>query len=94
MRFVSTILLAILLIILIGLACVNAKEVTINYYIGETNIAVSMLVAVSLVVGCSIGLLFAFFVFLKQKKYQYGLKRQVRRLENELANLRSMAIKD
>jgi uncharacterized membrane protein YciS (DUF1049 family) len=94
MRFISTLLVAVLSIALMALACINAEMITVNYYIGTAKMPMSMLCALVFVFGCFICLLLTLFVYLKQKKYQFSLKRRIQLLEKELANLQSSPTKD
>lgn len=94
MRFISAILLLAFFIVLIALACVNAETVTINYYFGKIQIALSFAIGLSVVIGFLIGLSIVLIVYLRQKSQQLKLKQQLKKLKKELDTLRVIIAKD
>ena len=94
MRIIGYIFIFLLLFVFIAFACVNASDVTLNYYFGQLIAPLSQVLALTFAAGCAIGMLFSGVVYLKQKKKQYQLKQQLRKIEEEVKNLRTLPVKD
>lgn len=94
MRIFSTII--VLAIILIGLtfAILNSSPVVLNYYFGQSEISLSLLLASTLGFGAAIGLLLFSPTFFKLKKGNLVLKHRIKQVEKEVENLRAIPIKD
>jgi putative membrane protein len=85
-----------ILILLLGLsfACLNADPVTINYYIGQSKIPLSLLLVMAFCGGVFLGLSMAIIKWIKLKRQNAQLCYRVKIAEQELANLRVMPLKD
>ena len=94
MRIITYIIL--LLIVLLGLtfAGLNADPVTLNYYIGSSNISLSLLLVCTLGFGALVGILVALVPLIRARQKNSKLKQKVQSIEQEVANLRSIPIKD
>jgi putative membrane protein len=86
----------ILLIILLGIsfASLNAEKVTVHYYLGVSNIPVSLLVVITLVIGILIGFFAGLIFYFKAKRANSRLKKRMKMAEKEIANLRAIPLKD
>ena len=71
MRIFSYILILVILIIGITFAILNHAPVTINYYVGQRTLPLSLLLTFSFVIGCLLGLLVGFWILLKTKIKNY-----------------------
>lgn len=91
-----TFFLAIIATIVLGVtfALLNAESVAINLYVGEYTLPLPILLLMTLGVGICIGLVFASFIFLRQKAENYRLRHRVRIIEKEVDNLRALPLKD
>ena len=94
MRLISYLLLAVIVILGITFAGLNAEQVTINYYIGKHDLPLSLLLVFTFVIGCLIGLIGGIMLYLKQKAKNYKLRHHIRVVEKELSNLRTIPVKD
>ncbi|MAT50418.1 MAG: hypothetical protein CMK32_04445 [Porticoccaceae bacterium] len=94
----SRILSAIALVLLIGVGItftvLNPQQVTLNYLLGSLQLPLAVLVVLVLAVGAVLGLLVAGFMILRLKRENRKLRRGTRLAEQEVANLRSLPIKD
>lgn len=94
----SRILSAIALVLLIGVGItftvLNPQQVTLNYLLGSLQLPLALLVVLVLAVGAVLGLLVAGFMILRLKRENRKLRRGTRLAEQEVANLRSLPIKD
>ncbi len=94
MRIIGWFFLLILLLVLVAFATLNATTVSLNYYFGEAQLSLPILMALTFALGCFIGLLFAGLVFLKQKKRQFQLKQQIKTLQADAEKLAASALQD
>lgn len=94
MRMVTYVILALLLLVGITFACLNADPVLINYYFGKRTMPLSLLVVLTFTLGCLLGLLVGCIMTLKQKSKNYRLQHRIKIAEKELANLRTIPLKD
>jgi len=94
MRIFSYLVLLIILLIGVTFACLNAAPVTLRYYIGESNFPLSLLLAFTLIVGVILGLVVAGITYIKLKTQNIRLNQRVKFAEQEVANLRSIPLKD
>ena len=94
MRIVTYIL--ILLIILLGVtfAGLNAEPVMLNYYVGNAKLPLSLLLVLSLIIGCILSLIASLIVYIRLKTDNHRLRQRLKVVEAELANLRTIPLKD
>lgn len=73
----------LLLILLLGLsfAALNATLVSINYYLGISNIPLSLLLVYVLGLGILLGLLTTVFPLLKLKRENHSLKKTLKKTD-------------
>lgn len=84
MKIISYLFLMIIIVLGFTFACLNADAVNINYYIGSTSIALSMLLLMTLVVGMIISFLISLTWVFKLKRKLYHSRHQMKKLEQEL----------
>lgn len=94
MKIITYIILIILLILGVTFAGLNAEPVLINFYIGKHMVPLSLLLVLTFAIGCVLGLIVGLFMYLKQRTKNYRLKSRVKLAEKELANLRTIPLKD
>ena len=84
----------IIAIIVFGLgiifAYINAETVTFHYYIGQRDLPLSLLLVLALLFGALLGISVSGWVYLKQKKQNWRLKRQLRHAEKQLAESQNL----
>lgn len=88
--------LLLLIIVLLGtlFATLNAQTVVLNYYFGEAQLALSLLLIYTLVVGIGFAVFLAAWPVIACKRQQFHLKRRLKQMEKELENLRTMPVRD
>jgi len=88
--------IALLLLILLGItfAGLNADPVVINYYIGSSQLPLSLLLVMALVGGGLLGLLVSLILYIRLKSANLRLRQRLRLIEEEVANLRTIPLKD
>lgn len=90
MRIISYIFLTIIVVLGFTFACLNAEAVNINYYIGSTTMALSMLLVMTVVIGMIIGFLVSLGWIFKLKRKVYHCRHQVKQLEQELIHSKNV----
>jgi putative membrane protein len=89
-------LVFILLLIGFGLsfALLNAGLVTLDYYLGTTELPLSMALLLALVIGAILGLIAATAVLIRHKREASRLRRRLSQAEKELSELRKLPLRD
>lgn len=94
MRLLKFIFIAIIALFGISFACLNAQPVQINYFIGNVQIPLSLLLAITLIVGSFLGLLAMISLYFNQKTNNLRLDHRLKLAEKEITNLRTIPLKD
>lgn len=94
MRFLYFLFLFFILIILIGLAVSNSQLVNLNFYFTSLSLPLSLAMALAIVLGCLIGFLCCLKTIIRSKYQARSLRKQISIANKEIANLRSIPIKD
>ncbi|MDT8384935.1 MAG: LapA family protein [Gammaproteobacteria bacterium] len=86
----------LLLVSLLGLtfALMNAENVQLDYYFGSVQAPLSLLMVVALIVGAGCGVLASLGIVLGLKRELAKLRKSNKLAEQEVANLRSLPLKD
>ena len=86
----------LLFIILLGItfAYLNAEPVIINYYIAKVSLPLSLSLVLTLLLGCLLGLISCLCLYVKQRRLLNHMRKRADIAEKELANLRTMPLKD
>jgi lipopolysaccharide assembly protein A len=94
MRCITYLFLVVLFILGLIFAGLNADLVSVNYYFGTKQVALSLLTLLSFVLGGLLGLLTAFITYIKLKYANRRLRHRLNLVEKELSNLRALPFKD
>lgn len=94
MRILTYLFLIVLILFAFTFAVLNAEPVSINYYLGKTQLPLSLLLILSFILGGLFGLLTAFTIYVKLKYTNRRLKHRLKLVEEELINLRALPLKD
>ncbi|GAB4392206.1 MAG: LapA family protein [Gammaproteobacteria bacterium] len=94
MRILTYILLLILMVFGVTFAFLNAQPVEVNYYLATRHIPLSLLLVWVLGSGMLLGFLACFPMYLKQRRSTSKLKKRLKLVEKEIANLRAIPLKD
>ena len=86
----------VLLVLVAGLSfgVLNAQAVPLHYYLGSTEVPLSLALAVAFAVGVLVGLLACTGALLRQRREIARLRKAMRTAEQEVENLRTMPIRD
>jgi lipopolysaccharide assembly protein A len=93
MRVFSYAVLLIIMILGLVFAILNSGQVVFNYYLGTTQISLSLLLVFTLGFGIFLGFIFTVISVIRLKKDKYRLKSKIKDIEKELENLRTLPIK-
>ncbi|MBI5448604.1 MAG: LapA family protein [Gammaproteobacteria bacterium] len=94
MRLLKLVLILLMALLGVSFACLNAQPVLINYYIGNSLIPFSLLLVFALILGSLLGALALFMLYLRQKTLTLRLQHRLKLAEKELANLRTLPLKE
>ncbi len=94
MRIITYVLLIAIILLGISFAVLNPDIVNFNYYIGHRAYPLSLLLVMTFVLGCILGLLVGFFLLIKLKIKTYKLQTQLKVAEKEIVNLRAIPLQD
>lgn len=94
MRIISFILIILIILLGVSFALLNSTSVSVNYYIGQRTLPLSLLIVYVFVIGCLVGLLVASWVILKSKVKIRRLRKRLELAEKEVQNLRAIPLQD
>lgn len=93
-RIVTFILLLLVSLLGLSFALMNAETVQINYYLGNFQAPLSLVVVIAIIVGACLGVLASTGIVLKQKRELARLRKSNKLAEQEVSNLRVLPLKD
>ncbi len=93
-RLLAYVVLVVLVLLGLAFAVVNAKPVELNYFLGTREVPLALTLVLTLAFGALTGVLFSLGLVIRLKRETLQLRRQVRLAEQEVANLRSIPLKD
>jgi len=93
-RIVSYFFLLIIVLFGMTFATLNSESVTINYYLGESTLPLSLLLVLMFAFGCLIGMIVGFWLLIKAKLLNYRLQQRLNLAEKEIENLRAIPLQD
>lgn len=94
MRFLKSLFITLIALFGITFACLNAQPTLINYFIGNTQLPLSLLLAITLILGSFLGILAMISLYFHQKTQKLRLEHRLKLAEKELTNLRAIPLKD
>ncbi|MBX3708835.1 MAG: LapA family protein [Gammaproteobacteria bacterium] len=94
MRIVSYFFLLVIVLFGMTFATLNSESVTINYYLGQSTLPLSLLLVLAFALGCLIGMMVGFWLLIKAKLLNYRLRQRLTLAEKEIDNLRAIPLQD
>jgi putative membrane protein len=94
MKLIGFVILLLIIVLGVTFSMLNAETVHFNYYVGQKNLALSLLLGLSLLVGFFLGWLMMFFSLISHKARMSSLRRKLKIAEKEIQNLRHIPIKN
>ena len=94
MRIISYFFLLIIIIFGMTFATLNSESVTINYYISQTTLPLSLLLVLVFALGCLLGMIAGIWLLIKAKVLNYRLRQRLQLAEKEIDNLRAIPLQD
>ncbi|OGT36230.1 MAG: hypothetical protein A3F11_06715 [Gammaproteobacteria bacterium RIFCSPHIGHO2_12_FULL_37_14] len=94
MRIISYFFLLIIILFGMTFATLNSESVTINYYLSQSTLPLSLLLVFVFAFGCFIGMIFILWLLMKSKLLNYRLRQRLVLAEKEIENLRAIPIQD
>jgi len=93
-RLVSAFIILLVLLLVLFFTILNGEPVTVNYYLGEIDAPLALVIILSLASGAVLGLIFSLFAIMSARHEVSKLRREIKHTEQELMNLRTLPIKD
>lgn len=90
-RFILYLIVGILALVF---ALLNAQTIQFNYYFGQLQLPLSLLVAIALVLGAVLGVLVSMGMLIKAKRQASLQRKNADFAEKELAKLRALPLND
>lgn len=94
MRIISYIFILVIVLFGMTFATLNSESVTINYYLGQSTLPLSLLLVLIFAFGCLIGMIVGFWLLIKSKIINYRLRQRLNLAEKEIENLRAIPLQD
>jgi lipopolysaccharide assembly protein A len=93
-RIISYVFLVVIVLFGMTFATLNSESVTINYYLGQSTLPLSLLLVLVFALGCLIGMVVGFWLLIKAKLLNYRLRQRLTLAEKEIENLRAIPLQD
>ncbi len=93
-RIIFLVIFLFVSVIGLSFALMNAEAVTLSYYFGTIDAPLSIIVVVSIALGALLGVSASMAMALGLKQEIARLRRSVKVTEKEVANLRSLPLRD
>jgi putative membrane protein len=93
-RLVSAFIILLVLLLVLFFTILNGEPVTVNYYLGEIQAPLALVIILALVSGAILGLISSVLVIMATRHEVSKLRREIKHTEQELNNLRTLPIKD
>ena len=94
LKLIYAALALLLFVAALSFAALNAAPVTVNYYVGQHEIPLSLLLVSALAVGALLGSLVGVARVLRVRREIARLRRESRATEEEVRNLRALPLQD
>jgi putative membrane protein len=94
MRVIGYIILLAIIIFGMTFATLNSELVTINYYFGQSTLALSLLLVLAFAIGCLIGMIAGLWLLIKANIRYRRVKSKLVLAEKEIENLRAIPLQD
>ena len=94
MKLFNTILFVILFLLGISFAILNADAVSFNYYVGESQLPLSLLLMAALFLGALLSTLLNALRLVRLRSTVNQCQKRLALAEKEVANLRAIPLKD
>lgn len=94
MRYLAYIFWIIVILFTILFSILNSQHIYIDYYIGNVNIYLPLLILIGLVIGAVLGSIAMLPIVFKARAAARKLKRSIKQSQQEINNLRTIPVKD
>ena len=93
-RFVFITVIIVIVVTGLSFALLNSTPVSFNYYVGKQDMALSLLLVLSLVLGAILGVTASFGLILKSRTEVSKIRREMKSKTKELTNLQALTTQD
>jgi putative membrane protein len=92
MKIFTSLFILCILFFGVGFSLLNSDTVSVNYYFGQAEASISIVIAVAFVLGALFGIFVGLFLLLKLKYSHFKLQGKARSLQKKLDNANNLAI--
>ncbi len=92
MRIISIFFVVAIVIFGMTFATLNSESVTINYYIDQSTLPLSLLLVIVFALGCLLSFIVGLWFILKSKIQIYRMRNKLSLAEKEIENLRAIPL--
>ena len=93
-KTVALIVIVLVVLSTLSFSVVNAHSVALNYFLGTVELPLAVLLALAVSAGTFVGMAVMYARILRLRMELMQVRRSVRVAEKEVANLRTLPIKD
>ncbi len=93
-KIFNIVVLALLFLVGLAFATINASPVALNYYFGSKELPLSLIVVSALAGGALLGALASSILILRAKGESARLRRKLKVVEQEISALRALPTRD
>ncbi len=93
-RLIGFLFVVVLVVAGLSFAVLNSQPVTLNYYLGEREIALSLVLVLALALGALAGVVVSAGMILRQKAQIAQLRRRLRHLEKSAEQIQVLPAED
>lgn len=94
MRIISYVFLLVIVLLGITFATLNSSTVTVNYYLAQKTLPLSLLLVSVFAMGALLGVAVGLWLLIKAKLRYYKLSHALKLAEKEINNLRVIPLQD
>ena len=87
-RLFTYTLLLIIVVFGMSFATLNSESVTIDYYLSQSSLPLSLLLVIVFAMGCLVGLISSAWLLIKSKVLNYRLRQQLESAEKSIEQYR------
>lgn len=94
MRIILYLFIAVIALLGVSFAALNAAPTKIDYYFGEAVLPLALIIAITLTLGIVLGVVVGLLKTLKLRQANYRLNNQIKLIKQEVESLRTLPFKD
>lgn len=94
MKLLFVLVISFAVLVAVMFTVLNSAEVSLDFYFTSVRFPLSLMLVITLVIGAVLGVIASLGMILKLKKENVKLKKDIKVVEQEVANLRRLPLRD